>query len=159
MCDLHHSSWQHQILNPLREARDRTRILIDTSQVHYLWATTGTPKIVILDSIFILTTPNDASLQDQICNGVWWHNILSIHLSAVWVRSERRRINIHQWTINILSGQNIYIQDVLLWVYCHSFNYFLIYWYIISLCYLLLRQHLECISRYTSERFFYGTES
>ena len=27
---LHQSSWQHQILNPLREARDRTRILMDT---------------------------------------------------------------------------------------------------------------------------------
>jgi len=24
-CDLHHSSWQRQILNPLSEARDRTR--------------------------------------------------------------------------------------------------------------------------------------
>ena len=24
ICDLHHSSWQHRILNPLIEARDRT---------------------------------------------------------------------------------------------------------------------------------------
>ena len=32
ICDLNHSSWQHQILNPLR---DRTRVLMDTSQVHY----------------------------------------------------------------------------------------------------------------------------
>ena len=24
VCDLHHSSWQHQILNPMSEARDRT---------------------------------------------------------------------------------------------------------------------------------------
>ena len=31
--DLHHSLWQHQILNPLSEARYRTRILMDTSQV------------------------------------------------------------------------------------------------------------------------------
>ena len=35
ICDLHHSSWQCQIPNPLREARDRTQILMDTSQVHY----------------------------------------------------------------------------------------------------------------------------
>ena len=35
VCDLHHSSWQHQILNPLSEARDQTCILIDTSQVRY----------------------------------------------------------------------------------------------------------------------------
>ena len=27
--DLHHNSWQHQILNPLSEVRDRTCILTD----------------------------------------------------------------------------------------------------------------------------------
>ena len=31
ICDLHPSSWQHQILNPLMEARDRTGNLMDTS--------------------------------------------------------------------------------------------------------------------------------
>ena len=31
ICDLHHSSWQHRILNPLSEARDQTHILMDTS--------------------------------------------------------------------------------------------------------------------------------
>ena len=29
ICDLHCSLWQHQILNPLSEARDRTCILMD----------------------------------------------------------------------------------------------------------------------------------
>ena len=33
LCDLHHSSWQRQILNALSKARDRTGILMDTSQV------------------------------------------------------------------------------------------------------------------------------
>ena len=33
ICELHHSSWQCQILNPLKEARDPTRILMDTSWV------------------------------------------------------------------------------------------------------------------------------
>ena len=28
-----HSSWQRWILNPLRETRDRTRVLVDTSRV------------------------------------------------------------------------------------------------------------------------------
>ena len=30
VCNLHHSSWQHWILNPPREARDQTHILMDT---------------------------------------------------------------------------------------------------------------------------------
>ena len=29
ICELHHSSWQPGILNPLREARDQTHILMD----------------------------------------------------------------------------------------------------------------------------------
>ena len=35
VCDLHHSPWQCQILNPLSRARDRTHILLDISWVHY----------------------------------------------------------------------------------------------------------------------------
>ena len=35
VCDLHHSSRQHQSLNPLNEASDRTCILVDASWVHY----------------------------------------------------------------------------------------------------------------------------
>ena len=31
---LHHSSWQHGILNPLSEARGRTRIFVDAGRVH-----------------------------------------------------------------------------------------------------------------------------
>ena len=33
ICDLHCSSWQCQILNPLSEARDRTCVLMDASQI------------------------------------------------------------------------------------------------------------------------------
>ena len=35
ICELHCSSQQCQILNPLMEAKDQTPILMDTSQVHY----------------------------------------------------------------------------------------------------------------------------
>ena len=34
ICHLQHSSWQYQILNPLSEPRDQTRILMDASWVH-----------------------------------------------------------------------------------------------------------------------------
>ena len=33
VCNRHHSSWQRQILNPLIEARNGIRILMDPSQV------------------------------------------------------------------------------------------------------------------------------
>ena len=42
-CEIHHSSRQCQILNPLSEARDRTHILMDTSWVCFHWAIMGTP--------------------------------------------------------------------------------------------------------------------
>ena len=33
VCDLHHNSQQHWILNPLSKARDRTCVLMDASQI------------------------------------------------------------------------------------------------------------------------------
>ena len=36
-CNLHHSSQQCWILNPLIEARDWTYVLMDTSQTHFHW--------------------------------------------------------------------------------------------------------------------------
>ena len=40
VCKLHHNSWQHQILNPLREARDQTQNLMVPSQICFHCATT-----------------------------------------------------------------------------------------------------------------------
>ena len=35
ICDLHHSSGQRRILNPLSKAKDQSRVLMDTSGVPY----------------------------------------------------------------------------------------------------------------------------
>ena len=48
ICHLHHSSWQRQILNALSKARDRTGILMDTSQVCDYWATMGIPRLLTI---------------------------------------------------------------------------------------------------------------
>jgi len=41
VCNLHHSSWQRQILNPLSEARDQTRNPMVPSRIHFHCAITG----------------------------------------------------------------------------------------------------------------------
>ena len=46
ICNLHHSSWQCQILNPLSEARDQTHNLMGTSRIRFHCATMGTPQII-----------------------------------------------------------------------------------------------------------------
>ena len=48
ICDLHHSSQQHWILNLLSEVRDWTFNLMVPSQIHFHCATTGTPQFTIL---------------------------------------------------------------------------------------------------------------
>ena len=53
ICKLHHSSQQCQILNLPSEAGDQTHSLMNTSQVHYHWATTGTP--IFLHFLLIIT--------------------------------------------------------------------------------------------------------
>ena len=47
VCDPHHSSWQCLIPNPLRQARNRTCILLDTSQISFCWATMATPFMYV----------------------------------------------------------------------------------------------------------------
>ena len=46
MCDLHHSSWQHWIPDPLSMARNRTCILMDTSWICFHCATMETPLLL-----------------------------------------------------------------------------------------------------------------
>ena len=43
VCDLHHSSRQHWIFNPLSRGRDCPWVLLDTSRVRHHRATMGTP--------------------------------------------------------------------------------------------------------------------
>ena len=44
VCNLHRSSGQHQILNPLSKAKDQTLILMDPSRICFCCTTMGTPK-------------------------------------------------------------------------------------------------------------------
>ena len=44
---------QHQILNPLSKARDQTCVLMDTSQICFQWAMTGTLRLILFSSLSI----------------------------------------------------------------------------------------------------------
>jgi len=57
VCDLHHSSRQRQILNPLSEARNRTYNLMVPSRIHFCRAMTGTPTLTLL--LFFLFVVSD----------------------------------------------------------------------------------------------------
>ena len=48
--DPHQSSQQHWIFNPLSEVRNWTYVLMDTSQIRFHWATTGTPEVLLLQN-------------------------------------------------------------------------------------------------------------
>ena len=57
-CDLHQSSRQRPILNPLSEARGQTWVLVDTSQLRFHWATMGTSDSGVLTLAFLLLLEN-----------------------------------------------------------------------------------------------------
>ena len=54
ICDLHHSSGQHRILNPLSEARDQTHMLMDPSRVHQPLSYKGNSRSHTLNPAFSL---------------------------------------------------------------------------------------------------------
>ena len=63
VCDLHHSSWQQQILNPLSKARDWICNLMVPSQIRFCCTTRGTPR-------FCFNWQNQKVLQHSVID-VW----------------------------------------------------------------------------------------
>ena len=54
ICNLHHSSQQCQIPDPLCEATDQACTLTDTSQIRFHRATAGTPELLIFKLFIFL---------------------------------------------------------------------------------------------------------
>ena len=65
ICDLHHSSQQRQILDPLSEARDRTCSLMVSSQILLHCATTGTLGWLSLRSLQIISAGEDMEEEER----------------------------------------------------------------------------------------------
>ena len=79
ICDLQHSSWQHQILNPLSENRDQTCILRILVRFVTCWATTGMPHIIDI-SVFLAQIYSPSSF----CK-VYYNPAFSINISQLWL--------------------------------------------------------------------------
>ena len=80
-CDLHHGSQQCWILNPLSRARDWTHILMDPSQVHDCWTTTGITCMWFYVCFFFF------SLSIIYRTGNWFHLFQHSNLLVVADRS------------------------------------------------------------------------
>ena len=91
VCDLHHSSQQHQLLNPLSKARGQTCNLMVPSRIYSSCTTMGTPsfilnsfKTTISGAVFV---KNPSSLfYLNVCDGMkfrfkYWHAKSVIYLN------------------------------------------------------------------------------
>ena len=89
ICDLHHCSRQHWILNPLSRARDQTHILMNTSWVHYCWATIGTLQFFLKEKINVqkVSTVNSTPLiKIQNSKGGWHVKLPGFHIhTSGWI--------------------------------------------------------------------------
>ena len=82
--NLHHSSWQRWILNPLlRDAGDGTCILMDTSQIRFCWTTMGTPPVPF--SVPLCSR----SLKDVFCLFIWLGKCFSQEQGLDWWSSSQ----------------------------------------------------------------------
>ena len=91
VCDLHHSSQQHQIVNPVSEVRDWTCILMDTSWVCYHRPMSGTLhtwllKLPSLELMGISETRGKEFDKDQLEN-ISKKLFVGIPTVAQWVKN------------------------------------------------------------------------
>ena len=85
ICDLHCSSKQHGILNPLSEARNQTHILMDANRVYNLLSYSGHCQIFS----FFASFPVNLSLEKfpiaAQSNLFVWHWQISLKLQVAWL--------------------------------------------------------------------------
>ena len=96
VCNLHPSSRQHQILNPLSRARDRIHNLVVSSRIHFRCATTGTPKTSKLLSCsysfsnFKINSSEFPSWLSRVSSLALIHGLKIWRCRELWCRSKTR---------------------------------------------------------------------
>ena len=118
ICDLHHSSRQCWILKPLSGAKDRTCVLMDTSQLHYHWATMGTPLPAVWIYHFILLFFNMSLMSN------WFFSFYMYFLKYYWVEGTLLETDFNICSVS-LSDQRFDFYLLWLWLLLLSFLPFL----------------------------------
>ena len=91
-CDVHHSSLQCWILNPLSGVRNWTQILVDTSWVRSCWATAGMPQGLFLCYIHVIGHFNQRTWETS---SVMWEPYLLVD------GFQHRRMRGRKWLIQL----------------------------------------------------------
>ena len=98
LCDMHHNSWQCQILNPLSKDRDWTLVLMDPKWVCYRWATMGTPGYNISSGIFFWRALSFCYVLCRLClltKAKLWPFIKRLHTFCVTFILQIRKISLN----------------------------------------------------------------
>ena len=74
VCNLQHSSWQGQILNPLGEAKDRTHNLMVPSRIYFRCATTGTPGCTVFAWLLLPVFASPPFPDQQLAEPASWNS-------------------------------------------------------------------------------------
>ena len=121
-CNLHHSSRQCQIPDPLSEARDQTCILMDASQVHFHCTTMGTPKKLTfnlsMEQFQNLTTYSP--LKQILSSKNWYHTgitfqqkcIIGNYTKYTIVKKLKNKEKIWYWKLSIVLFKKLFIYFV-----------------------------------------------
>ena len=97
ICDLHHSSQQCQIPNPLSEARDQTHNFMVTGWICFLYAMMGTPIPFILKAptpipLLSLSSVNSVFYLSEKTEAVYFFSFLRLFSVALWHMEVRGQI-------------------------------------------------------------------
>ena len=101
-CDLHHSLWLCWIPNPLSEARDWTCVLMDTSWIHFHYATRETPCSHSLISSYELHR----------CPCLYW---LQSEEPKASLRISNSYTQLPSWHLHVDTSKALQIQPLKIW--------------------------------------------
>ena len=119
--NLHHSSWQCCIPNPLSEARDWTRILKDTSQIHFCCATTETHISVICPVIHIAFFFKLRKSTVGLMRKINW-NQKSIAWMAISLESQSQNCILMGTDVCIFKNSVVFVYSCCLEIVCYGWK-------------------------------------